>query len=355
MRVAVIGGGLFGCTAAIHLARADHEVHLFEKSAELMSGATSVNQFRIHEGYHYPRSPETARECQAGLDAFRAEYGRAITGSGRHYYAIASEGSKTDSNTYLDFLKAYNLPFQERDTFLDKSSIDMSVLVPESRVDPVLLKREVMRKLEGVTVRLGAPAMHEMRMQFDRIVIAAYAGTNRVAAVLRTVMEPFQFEVVEKPVIRLPACMRNISIVVMDGPFCSLDPFGTTGLHVMGHVEHAIHASNVGLFPEVPKYLVSRLERGVIPRPEGTRFGRFIEAGKRFIPMLAEAEHQGSMFTVRAVLPDREHDDARPTMVEQLDEQVVRIFSGKLACAVNAARSVASILQRTDGRAQSAA
>jgi hypothetical protein len=51
------------------------------------------------------------------------------------------------------------------------------------------------------------------------------------------------------------------------------------------------------------------------------------------------------MYTVRAVLPNRDHDDARPTLVQALDRQVTRIFSGKLGCAVVAAEKVVSMLR----------
>ena len=52
MRIAVIGGGLFGSTAAIHLARAGHEVSLYDAKADLMCGATAATYARLHRGYH---------------------------------------------------------------------------------------------------------------------------------------------------------------------------------------------------------------------------------------------------------------------------------------------------------------
>jgi glycine/D-amino acid oxidase-like deaminating enzyme len=43
MRVAVVGGGLFGCTAAIYAARDGHDVHVFEQSDRLLQAASAVN------------------------------------------------------------------------------------------------------------------------------------------------------------------------------------------------------------------------------------------------------------------------------------------------------------------------
>ena len=73
MKIAVVGGGLFGCTAAIYAARAGHEVHLLEAKRDLMRGATAGTFARGHRGYHYPRSPETGRESRRAEKSFRAE------------------------------------------------------------------------------------------------------------------------------------------------------------------------------------------------------------------------------------------------------------------------------------------
>lgn len=355
MRVAVIGGGIFGCTAAIEAARAGHEVHLYERGNALLQAASGINQFRLHAGFHYPRSPETVRECQEGLASFKKAYPRAIIERGRQFYAIAREGSKTSASAFLNFCAAHGLPYGRGGEFVNWSAISEVVSVNEARVDVQRLRASVMRKLRGVHLHLGRPASIDLRDEFDQIVIATYAATNEVAQALAAPVAPFQYEVVEKPVLRLPRAFADVSIVVMDGEFCSVDPFGNTGLHVMGHVKHAIHSSNTGLKPEVPGHLARYLNRCVIVEPEHSRFRRFIESGRRFIPILAEAEHQGSMFTVRAVLPNRDHDDARPTVVERLDDQVIRVFAGKLGCSVNAARSVVTSLDRTGAPALSAA
>ena len=61
MRIAIVGGGIFGITASIILAK-NHQVELFEKNNELLQSASGSNQYRIHRGYHYPRSPDTVKD-----------------------------------------------------------------------------------------------------------------------------------------------------------------------------------------------------------------------------------------------------------------------------------------------------
>ncbi len=58
MKIAVIGGGIFGITTAVILGN-EHNVELFEKNDDILKSASGSNQYRVHRGYHYPRSAET--------------------------------------------------------------------------------------------------------------------------------------------------------------------------------------------------------------------------------------------------------------------------------------------------------
>jgi hypothetical protein len=357
LKIAVIGGGIFGATAAIHCAHAGHEVHLFDKADELMMAASNCNQLRLHEGYHYPRSPETAKECRDALVSFCAEYSDAIVDGGEQYYAIAERGSRLTGMQYLDFCQKQGLDFEiATPDFLDASQCQVCISVVEGRIDPVKLRTIIKNRLKraGVKVHLNAWAHIGLRDNFNAIVIAAYANTNNVAVAVDAAVEPFQFEVVEKPVFRVGAELRNKSVVIMDGEFCSLDPLPETDFHLMGHVAHAIHATNDGLDADIPVGIAPFIDQGVM-KPKETRVLEFMQQGSKYIPALKDAEWQGSMFTVRAVLPDRDVTDERPTLVHQLDEQVIRVFSGKIPTAVSAAQSVLSILDRTGETASAAA
>jgi len=59
MKIAIIGGGIFGVTTAIRLSR-NHDVDLFEQNSDILQSASGINQYRLHRGYHYPRSTDTA-------------------------------------------------------------------------------------------------------------------------------------------------------------------------------------------------------------------------------------------------------------------------------------------------------
>jgi len=61
MKIAIIGGGLFGITSFLLLRSSGHDCFLLEKNRKIMLGASTNNLNRLHWGYHYPRDNETAR------------------------------------------------------------------------------------------------------------------------------------------------------------------------------------------------------------------------------------------------------------------------------------------------------
>jgi hypothetical protein len=361
MKIAVIGGGLFGCTAAIHAARAGHHVTIFERAGALMQCASGINQLRLHGGLHYPRSPETVAECRNGIASFRREYGSALIVPYLQYYVIAKEGSRVSAAAYRAFCDRHSLDatwlYGAGCPFINYDAVETTFAVREPRIDLYELRSIIVHRVAklGIQVRYE-PATRALRERFDRIVIAAYAGTNAVVDMLGLEPDLYQYEVVEKPVLRMPTRRprggwNDVGLVVLDGPFCCIDPFAKTGLHLMGHVVHAIHASNTGYWPEVPERLAPLLNRGMVSVNHlagVTKFPLMQENGERFIPALADAEHLGSMFTVRCVLPHRDETDERPTLVHRLDDQVVRIFSGKLGTAVVAARQALAMIEERE-------
>ena len=73
MKIAVIGGGIFGVTTAIRLAK-NHHVDLYEKNSDILQSASGINQYRLHRGYHYPRSNETALSSLKSEILFKKEF-----------------------------------------------------------------------------------------------------------------------------------------------------------------------------------------------------------------------------------------------------------------------------------------
>ncbi|MBI4017836.1 MAG: FAD-binding oxidoreductase [Candidatus Aenigmarchaeota archaeon] len=346
MKIAVVGGGIFGVTAAVKLAGAGHSVDLFEKGADIMGAASGLNQFRLHRGYHYPRSDDTVASLLEAEPEFKKEYPEAVVEGVEQYYCIAKGKTLTTAEQYAAFLKKHGLHAEEVSLdLINKDKIALTIKVKENLIDPHALKEACWRKLRAasVRVRLNTEAKSDITKDYDFVVVATYAAMNAFFH------EPaqhkkYQFELCEKPVVRLPQTFNNKSIVVMDGPFMCVDPYGRTGNFLLGNVVHAIHQSNVGKHPIIDEEFRPLLHNGVIKNLPITNFDKFIESAAEFIPAIREAEHVGSFFTIRTVLPYLESTDARPTVVQRVDDKIITMFSGKIPNCVNAANEVVRII-----------
>ena len=82
------------------------------------------------------------------------------------------------------------------------------------------------------------------------------------------------------------------------------------------------------------------LNKGIVENPSITNIDKFIESAKKFFVDIDKVKHIGSMFTFRTVLPNRDKDDARPTLVEKPTDNIFNVFSGKIGTCINAADEV---------------
>jgi len=345
--IAVVGGGIFGVTVALRLARDGHAVTLFEEKPDILQAASFCNQYRLHRGYHYPRSWSTAEACVRGTEQFKAVYPECVVeGIAQHYCIVGDERSKIDGGQFLAFCDALGIGYRPvRLNMLHTDKFDCCVQVEETVFDWDILARTCRRRLADspVALRLGQRFAPERVDDYDVVVVATYARTNELLTGHPEAQRDYQFEVVEKLILRLPEAYARKGVVIMDGPFMCIDVRGYSGQHLMGNVVHAIHSTNVGPLPSVPPAYWELLDNGITARPSVTHFDRFIEAAREFYE-LDPVEHVGSMFTVRTVLPDKDDTDERPTIVRRVGERIVSIFSGKIPNCVAAAEEVAALV-----------
>ena len=333
--VTVIGGGIFGCTTAWMLSKEGYKVTLYEQNNELLSQASFINQYRLHKGYHYPRSIETALSSKKSEQSFiEAYHDCVVNGNVKHYYSIASKNSLISAKEYIEFLKTVGLKYKIVESM---KGCDLTVLVEEKLFDPDILRSKCWEYLNkyNVKVHTNSKIVNIKNLNTDYIVNATYSNIN----CLDHNVKDYQFELCEKPVVKLNKKYKDKSIVIMDGPFMCIDPLGTSGYHVMGNVVHAIHSTNTGKFPKYDKKFKNLLNNGIIINPEYTKINKFLSTAEDFFVDLNDIKHVGSMYTFRTVLPDREHDDARPTLVEK-NKNIFNIFSGKIGTCVQAAKEV---------------
>lgn len=337
---------MFGISAAIKLARNDVDVTVFEKADEILSAASGSNQWRLHRGYHYPKSDKTARLAKESEPKFRELFGEAVITEEDHYYAVADD-SWVPPEEYLDFCDRMELDYEETElSLVDDERIDLNLKVRENHVDRDRMVERCWDLFDrnGVTVELDycINSVGELS-DFDKKVVCTYASLNSLVE-SESLRRKYRYEVCEVPVVRLPDRYLGNNIIVVYGPFMSVDHWGDSELFSMGDYIHMVHESNMGYHPSISEKYEPLVNKGLIRDPEITNFPSFREHGSEFIPGVEHAEHVGSMFTIRTKLPDVGDTDARPSIVEQ-DGDVITVFGGKLGSSVITADEVVQLVK----------
>jgi FAD dependent oxidoreductase len=334
-KIAVAGAGIYGATAAIRLAERGHRVTLFDPLG-VMRAASAINQYRVHSGYHYPRSPKTIAETLEARREFIEAFAPAIVRNSRHYYAIPREGSRTHPQEYQQIMRSYGLPLHAcRPAWMNFEYIDRCYEVDENIYDPDLLRSVIEARLGALNIKFEQNVfLQEMRGDYDFVVWATY-GMGASGDIFKIA----KYQVAEKILIALPVELQGIALVVVDGPFTAFDPYGSSGHSLFGSAKHTNHWTTAD--PEVPipdKYLTV-LNQTKFTSATNTRFEAMREDCCLAVPAAKDAKYIGSRFTLRVVEDNPEHDRRIVYVRDGLPGEI-HIFSGKVVSAVKAARMV---------------
>ncbi|QXI39823.1 FAD-dependent oxidoreductase [Pseudomonas xantholysinigenes] len=333
----VIGGGFYGCSIAIYLARQRgfKRVLLVEREASLLQRASYHNQARVHNGYHYPRSFTTAYRSRINLPRFVQDWPEAIRQDFTKLYAIARRNSKVTAAQFQRFCRdigASVVPAAlEHKRLFEPRLIEEVFLVQEYAFDTTRLAAWAQRELGegGVEVRCNSRvvAINGLPSQQQQVVVqgqglaseaitcryvfnCTYSGLNQFAGDFPGVRSGLKQEITEMALMRMPDTLEGIGVTVMDGPFFSMMPFPARGLHTLSHVRYTPHLhwnDQAGLDP------YARLDEYA----RASRVDRMIRDVERYIPAIQGAVHVDSLFEVKTVLLKNEGDDGRPILFEK--------------------------------------
>jgi FAD dependent oxidoreductase len=346
-KVAVAGAGIYGATIAIRLAERGHRVTLLDPLGVLRA-ASAINQFRIHSGYHYPRSAETIRETLDAREEFTKAFAPAIVRNTQHYYAIPKVGSQTTPDLFEEVMARYELLCNPvRPAWMNFDFIDRCYAVDEQIYDPGILRGMVEARIAELKIPFVQRAFtEEMRGDYDFVIRACYG-----MGLSRGIFKIAKYQVAEKILINLPAELRLISLVVIDGPFTAFDPYGSSGKSQFGSAKHTNHWTTTDPFAAIPEPYNALLNAPDFAPFAGTRFAAMRKDSALVVPASQAAEYLGSRFTIR-VVENNPAEDRRTLLIHEAAPGDLHVFSGKVVSAVKAAKLVA---ERVEGQASGAA
>lgn len=330
--VIVIGGGFYGLRIALHLRErlGCSSVLVVEAGDAPMERASYVNQARVHNGYHYPRSILTGYRSQVNLPRFSEEYADAVVGGFPHYYAIARTLTKTNSRQFETFCtrigaKVGPVPDSVARGF-DGTRVEKVFLVEEPAFNSRVLRDLLLDRIDrigGIEVRTSTKvtriegADHDVRvhaagreMRAPKVISAVYAGINALHADSGLPLIDLQQELTEMALVSLPDALEGAAFTVMDGPFFSMMPFPSRGLHTLSHVRYTPHHRwrEVRSTTAVEPYAaVKGIERR-------SNFSSMYADVVRYMPSARGMRHRDSIYEAKAVLARTADDDSRPIL-----------------------------------------
>ena len=356
----VIGGGLFGAFAALHLAEQGHDVVLIEREDDFLQRASLVNQARLHTGLHYPRSLLTARDALRCYSWFLERFPGSLR-EFRQIYALARFNSKTSEGDFSNFLSRLGGDATEvaPNQWFKAGTVTAAYEVTEPAFDAdvlrQVLKAEIsacatIKVLLGTAVQEAESTQSQIRLVLsegtrlvtDGLVICTYAATNSIRTMMGLAPMNLTYELTEVIIGKVGPALQGLGFTVMDGPFWSLMPFGHgdevsltsvgfTPLQRNAHEpafecqqhRHDCTPSNVQLCDSCKCQPPSAVEHQI------QQMQLFLKDAESFFP-------KKRLLTVKTVLSASDVDDARPTIVQKdPGVPVWTVLSGKVSTLVD--------------------
>ncbi len=358
----IIGGGIFGCYAALYLARKGARVLVVEKERELFKKASIVNQARLHSGYHYPRSVATALMSDDNKARFTEEHRPFILFDFEKYYAIDRHGSLTDAAQFERFCEFISIRCDrvEGHPLFNYNRLEALYLTTEYTFDPVLIGEYYQQKIaeqKGIEIRRFTRIKHaEMTASGWQVVLqnlenettepilansvinATYAQSNSLNRMFGMPDIDLMHEISEMAFVTSPQ-LKNIGLTVMDGQFGSLMPYGLSGLLSLSSVAYTHHKVS---YDNLPTFDCQ--QRNPLCKPDFTEdcngcpaapqsnYRKMLGQMQQYFSDKVELDYQHSLFTIKSKLKANFIDDGRPTEISCLhrNPDYFCIFAGKI-------------------------
>lgn len=355
----IIGAGLYGLYAALHCGKKNQQVIVLECDPGPFRRATYINQARVHQGYHYPRSISTAMKSAGYFERFCKEFAFCINRDFEKIYATSSQYSWSDGGQFKKFCRAAGIPCEEvyPGNYFKDGMCDGAFITREYTYDAMLLKAYYLDKLsklpnvrlffhQKITAVENEGDVYIIRLGSGQeyaapyVLNAAYAGTNQILDLAGFEKFKIKYELCEIILCDASERLKDYGITVMDGPFFSIMPFGKTGLHSLTSVTFTPHSTSYEALPDFPCQRMSgggcgRHHLGNCndcPAKPDSAFPYMEKLAKKYLRDDMDFTYKSSLFSMKPILMSSEVDDSRPTVIRVYTKKpaFVGVLSGKI-------------------------
>ena len=356
--VVILGAGIYGLYSALYCCKKGRKVVILECESAPFKRATFVNQARVHQGYHYPRSMSTALKSAGYFERFYKDYDFCINKEFEQVYATSSKYSWSDGKQFKEFCKSANIPCEELPVgnYFKDNMCDGVFKTREYTYDAVVLRDYFLEKLseyQNFTIKYNTKITHidktdnsyiikaeDCSYESDYVLNATYANINQILDIAGFDKIKIKYELCEIILCNINDKLKNIGLTVMDGPFFSIMPFGKTGLHSLTSVTFTPHTTS---YDDVPTFECQKESKGFCSgfhlgncnecqtKPK-TAFPYMSNLAKKYMLDDYKFEYRQSLFSMKPILMSSEVDDSRPTIIKKYSDNptFISVLSGKI-------------------------
>ncbi len=357
--VIIVGAGIFGLYAAKILTDKGKRVAIIEKSLEPFMRASSINQARVHNGYHYPRSYETAKKVSDYFQRFNKDFSFAINNSFKHVYAISAENSKTSSKEFIDFCEYVNIPCEkiQSNKYFKPGTVEEAFLVEEPAFDFKKIKDFLLTEISDDTLFFYGSTItdaqeqgtdyvvkinNESLLKAPLVINASYSGINDVLKIFnKNTLFDLKYELCEMIFCSVADPLKNTGFTVMDGEYFSIMPFGDGSLHSLTSVCHTPHKVSYNSVPDFQENHNNNFfcemhkikNCSICSQQITTAWKAMNTLSQKYLNPEFSFDYQYSKFEIKPILKTSEQDDSRPTIIKIHNEspKLMSVFSGKVS------------------------
>lgn len=355
----IIGAGLYGLYCALFCGNRGESVLVLECDRTAFRRATYINQARVHQGYHYPRSISTALKSAGYFERFNRDFGFCINREFEKIYATSAMYSWSDAGQFKSFCNSAGIMCEELnpDRYFKPGMCDGAFLTREYTYDAMILRDYYLDRLsllKNVSIRYGTEIERIEKLQDSYMIYmdggnlastgflvnAAYAGTNQILDMIGFEKFGIKYELCEIILCDVNEKLHSCGFTVMDGPFFSIMPFGKTGLHSLTSVTFTPHTTS---YEKLPEFACQERSNGFCsskrlgncndcPAKPQTAFPYMANLARKYLRDEYGFEYRESLFSMKPILMSSEIDDSRPTVVRtySVNPTFVGVLSGKI-------------------------
>lgn len=349
-RALIIGAGIYGRYSANLLSNNGYDTTIIASDDCLnvnnskYNSASLINQARVHNGYHYPRSISTAKESSKNYERFKEFMSDEIIPF-RQIYAIPKIGTFTNASQFTKFCNRLGVKCDE--TILDivnYDKVEATFDTDEVAIDTTKMMSKIANKftydeyIKGIVTDLDYDdkirkwsvtfenESHDIETlkNYDLIINCSYAGINSIENMAETLSftTNVKYELCEVAIFRdVNNVLSNTGITFMDGPFVSFMPWSQDGKWSLTSVCHTPHAE------------LSSLDELLDVRQTKSDRETMIRQLKKFVDsdVVDSLEFEDSYYVIKTINLNAENDDNRNVVVNfDTKMNFASVLSGKL-------------------------